>query len=74
MMDEEARETIKYYKKHYQKPPLGARPYWVTIPERLAELCEAIKNGEDWNRMEKWANEIVFLILMKKALDEVGKE
>lgn len=50
------------------------RPYWVTIPEGLADLCEAIKNGEDWNLMEKWANEIVFMILMKKALDEVGKE
>lgn len=27
----------------YDKPPLGVKPYWIAIPERIADLSDAIK-------------------------------
>lgn len=27
----------------YDKPQLGVKPYWIVIPERIAELADAIK-------------------------------
>ena len=53
------------------KPQFGPRPYWVVIPERIANLCEAIKENEGPDeKMKEWAAELVCLIEMKSALDK----
>lgn len=57
----------------WEKPPLGARPYWVVIPERMANLCEAIKDGQDYEYIELWSKELVMLAEMKRELDECRK-
>lgn len=54
----------------FPKPPLGARPYWVVVPERLANLCEAIKNGTEYDKMEEWAWELLWQIRMARFLRE----
>ena len=51
--------------KKYNKPPLGAPPYWFSIENRIAELGEAIlRYNADGitihtDSIRKWANEIL---------------
>ena len=47
-----------------EKPPLGARPYWIAASERIGELATAIlRNSEDasknYQKISKWAEEIM---------------
>lgn len=48
----------------YNKPPLGATPYWVTVDNRIKELANAILrynccSNENTKNIKKWAREIV---------------
>lgn len=49
--------------KEYNKPPLGATPYWFTIENRIEELANAILRYNSFNgntkNIKKWAKEIV---------------
>ena len=46
------------------KPPLGAKPSWIAIPERIQDLAEAIircKNDTSGEMLDEWAYEIALL-------------
>ena len=46
------------------KPPLGAKPSWIAIPERIQDLAEAIvrcKNDTSGELLDEWAYEIALL-------------
>jgi len=45
------------------QPPLGAKPYYVAIPDRITDLAEAIiRNANDTSgKCKEWANEIILL-------------
>ena len=49
----------------YKKPPLGLRPYWISIPLRIREILEA---------MQRYANEdkpipIIWIIELKEQTE-----
>lgn len=45
------------------KPPLGTKPYFIVLPERIKELAEAIiRNANDTSGVcIQWAEEIIEL-------------
>ncbi len=56
-------------------PPLGVRPYWTVIPERIDNLAEAIKKysgTKDTEKVALWAKEIAYLAKLKALLDVAG--
>lgn len=68
-------KRVEPYKK---KPPIGCRPYYVNISERICELCESIKrhsteNGKH-NQIRLWATEILCLNEMDRSLDRTARE
>ena len=40
------------------KPPLGVKPYFIAIPERIRELAEAICRNPETEKVGQWALEI----------------
>lgn len=64
--------------KHPEKPPIGCKPYYVAISERIGELCEAIRRcageKEKHNQVKLWANEIHMLNEMDRMLRRVEAE
>lgn len=55
------------------RPPLGAKPYYVALPERIKELAEAIlRNANDTSGVcIKWAEEIIEL---STALENMSRK
>ena len=47
------------------RPPLGCKPYWVHIPERIKELCGAIERystePDNHDKIDEWVREIELL-------------
>lgn len=56
------------------KPQDKLRPYYVVIPERMANLCEAIKDCNDPDYIILWATELAELGKALKALNRVRQE
>lgn len=63
----------------YDKPPLGVKPYWIVIPERIAELADAIKRLSatgDSDKIYKLSNEInvwaQMMQMLKKKIEHEG--
>ena len=60
------------------KPPLGCKPYYVAISERMSELCEAIDRNaseeERHNQTRLWITELHMLNEMDRMLRRVEKE
>ena len=60
------------------KPPIGCRPYYVNISERICELCESIKRYSTergkHNQIKLWATEILCLNEMDMSLDRTARE
>lgn len=60
------------------KPPLGCKPYYVAISERMSELCEAIDRNaseeETHNQTRLWITELHMLNEMDRMLRRVEKE
>lgn len=60
------------------KPPIGCRPYYVNISERICELCESIKRYSTergkHNQIKLWATEILCLNEMDRSLDRTARE
>ena len=55
------------------KPPLGVKPYFIALPNRIKELAEAIlRNANDTSGVcKKWAEEIIEL---SAALERLSKK
>lgn len=58
------------------KPPIGPKPYYVWIAERIRELAAAIDENaaRSYNHVKVWALEIAMLKDMEKAMNEARKE
>lgn len=65
-------------KRMDRKPPLGCKPYYVVISERVDELCDAIRRsaGEKCkhNQVKLWTHEIHLLNEMDRMLRRVEAE
>lgn len=61
-----------------KKPPQGCKPYYVSISERITELCEAIDRNaaekEKHNQVKLWTTEILLLNEMDRTLRRVEAE
>lgn len=59
-----------------EKPPLGPKPYYVWIAERIRELTAAIDENaaRSCNHVTAWALEIAMLKDMEEALDEAREK
>ena len=55
------------------KPPLGAKPYFIALPNRIKELAEAIlRNANDTSGVcKQWAEEIIEL---SAALENLSRK
>lgn len=55
------------------KPPLGAKPYYIVLPGRIKELAEAIlRNANDTSGVcKQWAEEIIEL---STALENMSRK
>lgn len=57
----------------YDKPPLGVKPYWIVIPERIFDLADAIKRQSatgDRNTIHKLSVEINVWVQVMQMLDK----
>ena len=63
-------------KNKAEKPPLGPKPYYVWIAERIRELAAAIDENaaRSYNHVTAWALEIALLKELEKALNEARNE
>lgn len=73
-------EKPEWLRKKYmaEKPPIGPKPYYVWISERIRELAKAISDyadfdGESSKKVKIWTLEIAMLKDVEKALDETRK-
>lgn len=61
-----------------KKPPLGCKPYYVAISERVDELCSAIgmnmAEAGKHNQVKLWVTEIILLNEMDRILRRVEAE
>ena len=58
-------------------PLLGVKPYWIAIPQRIAELADAIeRNAAKPNpeRIDEWTMEISILTEVMKTMEEELKK
>ena len=57
----------------YDKSPLGVKPYWIAIPERISDLADAIKRQSatlDRNTIYKLSVEINVWVQVMQMLDK----
>lgn len=61
-----------------KKPPIGCKPYYVAISERINELCDAIHRSTaergNHNLLKLWVTEINLLNEMDRILRRVEAE
>lgn len=61
--------------KKYNKPPLGATPYWVTVENRIEELANAILRYNHFNgntkSIKKWAKEIILYCELAEQAEQM---
>lgn len=59
---EKANKSTEIITEKYNKPPLGATPYWFIIENRIEELANAILRYNHFNgnikSIKEWAKEI----------------
>ena len=71
-------ECVNNYNIPQKKPPIGCKPYYVAISERIGELCEAIRRcageKEKHNQVKLWVNEIHLLNEIDRILRRVEAE
>lgn len=62
----------------YNKPPLGARPYYIMAINRIDELSKAIydysQETDKTDCIKKWASEIILQCELIEAMRKVEKE
>ena len=60
--------------KKYNKPPLGATPYWFTIENRIEELANAILRYNRFNgnikSIKEWAKEITLYCELAEQMED----
>lgn len=60
------------------KPPLGARPYYIMAIDRIDELSKAIydysQETSKTDLIKKWASEIILQCELIEAMRKVEKE
>lgn len=55
----------------YDKPPIGVKPWWIAIPERIAALSSAIERTSAdpcKAKVEEWTMEINLLTLLMQKM------
>ena len=60
-----------------EKPPLGVKPSWIAIPQRIKELAEAIiryKNDTSGELLDEWAYEIAQLSKINANMAKFRKD
>lgn len=61
--------------KKYNKPPLGATPYWFTIENRIEELANAILRYNRFNgntkSIKEWAKEIILYCELTEQMRDI---
>ena len=59
------------------KPPLGVKPSWIAIPQRIRELAEAIvrcANDTSGEKLDEWAYEIALLSKVQANMSKFRKD
>ena len=51
------------------KPPLGCKPYYISIPERIRELSQTIERNAESASVAVWAKEIELLSNVMREMD-----
>lgn len=69
------RENVRQLESQPEKPPLGAKPYYITAWSRIGELAEAIYRQYeaakgDPKLVGRWAEEIGWQCAMIQSLQE----
>ena len=54
-----------------EKPPIGAKPYYIQAEDRIKELAEAISRNPNCDRVKEWAVEIA---LQKELIDRMKEK
>ena len=61
--------------KEYNKPPLGATPYWFAIENRIEELASAILRYNRFNgnvkSIKEWAKEIILYCELTEQMKDM---
>ena len=61
--------------KTYNKPPLGATPYWFAIENRIEELASAILRYNRFNgnikSIKEWAKEIILYCELAEQMKDI---
>ena len=72
---EKAMADAKNVTKKYNKPPLGATPYWFTIENRIEELASAILRYNRFNgdikSIKEWAKEIILYCELIEQMKDI---
>ena len=62
LVDQDDTETAKARvlrnQEEPEKPPMGVKPFFIAIPERIRELAEAISRNPESEKVGQWALEI----------------
>jgi len=60
LADQDGTETEKAMRKQAEpeKPPMGVKPFFIAIPERIRDLAEAISRNPESEKVGQWALEI----------------
>ena len=72
---EKAMADAENMTKKYNKPPLGATPYWFTIENRIEELASAILRYNRFNgdikSIKGWAKEIILYCELIEQMKDI---
>jgi len=59
------------------KPPLGVKPYYIAIPERIGDLAQAIdrcRNDTSGELLDEWSYEIALLSKVMAKMSNFRKD
>lgn len=59
------------------KPPLGVKPSWIAVPQRITALAEAIiryANDTSGEKIDEWAYEIALLSKVSEGMSKFRKD
>jgi len=60
-----------------EKPPIGVKPYYIAIPQRIKELAEAIERYTTYDykvSTETWAYEILCLLRVMEVMIKTSED
>ena len=55
---ETAKSRVLRKQEAPEKPPMGVKPFFIAIPDRIRELSEAISRNPESENVGQWAQEI----------------